>query len=120
METNIVIHGDSNDVLSKIKHNSIDTCITDPPYGLKFKGNKWDYTLPSVGLFKKIFDVLKPGATMLCFGGSRTFHRLAVNIEDSGFHIMDTIMWVYDSGFPKSVDIAYMIDKNKNNLGEVI
>lgn len=119
MDANNIIHDSCENVLDKMEDNFITTIITDPPYGLKFKGNKWDYSIPSIEAFQKMFRVLKPGGTMLCFGGSRTFHRLAVNIEEAGFHIMDTIMWLYGSGFPKSVDIAYVIDKNRNRLGDI-
>ena len=105
------IRGDCNKKLNKLKKNSIDTCITDPPYGINFMGKKWDYDIPSVKTFKKIFRVLKPGAMLLCFGGSRTFHRIAVNIEDAGFQLRDTIMWIYSTGFPKSYDISKGIDK---------
>lgn len=106
-------------MLKAIKDNSIDAIITDPPYGLKFKGNKWDYTIPSCEEFKEMLRVSKPGATMLCFGGTRTFHRMAVNIEDAGWYINDCIGWLYTSGFPKSVDISYVIDKKFNTFGDV-
>lgn len=111
--------GKVREFLSKLPDNSIDSCITDPQYGLKFKGHKWDYELPSVDDFKEIYRVLKPGSTMLCFGGTRTFHRLAVNVEDAGFFIMDTIFWIHGQGFPKSVDIAYAIDKKRDKWGVV-
>lgn len=105
-------HGDCLDVMKdKIKDNSIDTIITDPPYGLLFMGKKWDYDVPKIEIFKEMLRVLKPGGTMLCFAGSRTQHRMAVNIEDSGFILKDCIMFLYGSGFPKATDISKQIDK---------
>ena len=106
-----LIHGDSLEVLKKATSNSIDTIITDPPYGLSFMGKKWDYDVPSVELWTECLRVLKPGGTMLCFAGSRTQHRMAVNVEDAGFDIKDTIMWLYGSGFPKATDISKQLDK---------
>jgi len=110
---NKLIHGDSLEVLKAATPNSIDTIITDPPYGLSFMGKKWDYDVPSVELWTEALRVLKPGGTMLCFAGSRTQHRMAVNVEDAGFVLKDTIMWLYGSGFPKATDIAKNIDKQK-------
>lgn len=82
--------------------NSLDACVTDPPYGLSFMGKGWDYDVPSVDIWREVFRVLKPGAHLLAFAGTRTQHRMAVNIEDAGFEIRDMIAWVYGSGFPKS------------------
>lgn len=79
----------------------IDACVTDAPYGLSFMGKHWDYQIPSVETFREIYRVLKDGSRLLCFGGTRTMHRMWVNIEDAGFTIEDTIMWMYGSGFPK-------------------
>jgi len=95
----------NDDCLYKIKDledNSIDSIVTDPPYGISFMGKKWDYDVPSVDIWKECYRVLKPGGHLLSFSGSRTYHRMAVNIEDAGFEIRDQIMWVYGSGFPKS------------------
>jgi len=106
-----LIHGDSLVELKEVDDNTIDTIITDPPYGLSFMGKKWDYDVPSVELWTECLRVLKPGGTMLCFAGSRTQHRMAVNVEDAGFDIKDTIMWLYGSGFPKATDISKQLDK---------
>jgi len=105
------MHGDSLDVLKEMEANTVDTIVTDPPYGLSFMGKKWDYDIPSVELWTECLRVLKPGGTMLCFAGSRTQHRMAVNVEDAGFDIKDTIMWLYGSGFPKATDISKQLDK---------
>jgi len=91
--------------------NSVDTIITDPPYGLEFMGKDWDRGVPGVRFWQAALRVAKPGAIMLAFGGTRTFHRLACAIEDAGWEIRDTLMWVYGSGFPKSHDISKAIDK---------
>ena len=116
---NTAINGDMMEVLSKFPDNSIHTIITDPPYGLKFKNKKWDYQVPSVDQFKELLRIIKPGGMLLCFGGSRTFHRMAINIEDAGWYINDTIMWIHGQGFPKSVDISYMIDKRRKSEGDI-
>ena len=120
MKTNIAYHADCEIKLKEFEENSIDTCITDPPYGISFMGKAWDYDIPSVDVFKEILRVLKPGAFLLCFGGTRTFHRMAVNIEDAGFEIRDTLMYLYGSGFPKSYNISKGIDNSKGLQREII
>ena len=107
----MIIHGDSINELKKLDDNSIDTVITDPPYGLSFMGKRWDYDVPSVELWQECLRVLKPGGTALIFAGSRTQHRMAVNVEDAGFELKDCIMWLYGSGFPKATDISKQLDK---------
>jgi len=82
--------------------NSVDSIVTDPPYGLSFMGKKWDYDVPSVEIWAECLRALKPGGHLLSFAGTRTQHRMAINIEDAGFEIRDMIAWVYGSGFPKS------------------
>lgn len=103
--------GDCLEKLDELEDNSVDAIVTDPPYGLSFMNKKWDYDIPNVEIWKKCLRVLKPGGYLLSFGGSRTYHRIAVNIEDAGFEIRDTVMWVYGSGFPKSHNIGLKIDK---------
>jgi len=93
--------GDNRNILKDLPENSIDSIVTDPPYGLKFMSKKWDYQVPSVTLWQEVLRVLKPGGHALIFGGSRTYHRLVVNVEDAGFEVRDQIFWVYGSGFPK-------------------
>jgi len=112
--------GDCLEVLKTIPENSIDAVITDPPYGLEFMGKKWDYDVPSVDIWTECLRVLKPGGHLLSFAGSRTYHRMAVRIEDAGFEIRDQIMWVYGSGFPKSHNIGKAIDKIEGNEREVV
>ena len=146
-----ILQGNCIEVLKTLPENSIDSIVTDPPYGLEFMGEEWDapwkksevveVTDKSTnGIFhdkgfshgirfsrglvemqefqkwceswaKEAFRVLKPGGYILAFGGSRTYHRLAGGIEDAGFEIRDQIMWVYGSGFPKSMNISLSMDK---------
>lgn len=90
---------------------SFHGCLCDPPYGLSFMGKRWDYAVPSVETWREVAGVLVPGAHLLAFAGTRTQHRMAVNIEDAGFEIRDMIAWVYGSGFPKSMDVSKAVDK---------
>lgn len=101
----VCLLGDCLEVLKDVPDNSIDSVVTDPPYGLSFMGKKWDYNVPSVDIWKEVLRVLKPGGHLLAFGGTRTYHRLVVAIEDAGFEIRDQIQWLYGSGFPKSHNI---------------
>jgi len=143
----IIQNGNSLDLLKLREENSIDSCVTDPPYGLVsivkrfsktsinddtqtsedarerktpfsrtsrgFMGNEWDGSgiEYNVDLWKEVYRVLKPGAFLLAFGGTRTYHRVTCAIEDAGFEIRDCMMWLYGSGFPKSLDISKQIDK---------
>ncbi|AZS46650.1 DNA methyltransferase [Microbacterium oxydans] len=92
---------------------SFDSIVTDPPYELGFMGKGWDSTgiAYDVDMWRECFRVLKPGGYLLAFGGTRTWHRIAVAIEDAGFEVRDSIAWMYGSGFPKSMDVAKAIDK---------
>lgn len=90
--------------------NSFHGCLTDPPYGLSFMGHMWDHGVPSAEVWREVLRVLRPGAHLLAFGGTRTFHRLTCAIEDAGFEIRDCMMWLYGSGFPKSLDVSKAID----------
>ena len=104
--------GDCKEIMRDIPDNSVDSIVTDPPYGLSFMGKKWDYDVPSVEIWAECLRVLKPGGHLLAFAGTRTQHRMAVRIEDAGFEIRDMIAWVYGSGFPKSLDVSKAIDKH--------
>lgn len=103
--------GDCLDVMRGLPDNSVDSIVTDPPYGLSFMGHHWDYDVPSVEVWREALRVLKPGGHLLSFSGTRTYHRMVVAIEDAGFEIRDQVMWVYGSGFPKSLDVSKAIDK---------
>jgi len=109
----LLLLGKSEEVLKSLKDNSVDSIVTDPPYELGFMGKKWDNTgiAYNVGIWKECLRVLKPGGYLLSFGGTRTSHRMVCAIEDAGFEIRDTIMWIYGSGFPKSLDVSKAIDK---------
>ena len=98
----MIINDDCLEAMKKMEDNSIDFIVTDPPYGLKFMGKKWDYAIPDESYWREMLRILKPGGHLAAMGGSRTFHRLTTKIEDSGFEIRDCIMWLYGSGFPKS------------------
>lgn len=98
-----LFNADCREIVSLVlPENSVDTIITDPPYGLEFMGKGWDKGVPGVDFWKAFLAVTKPGGMLLAFGGTRTFHRMTVAIEDAGWEIRDCMMWLYGSGFPKS------------------
>jgi site-specific DNA-methyltransferase (adenine-specific) len=105
-----LLHGDCLEQMKLLPDNSVDSIVTDPPYGLSFMGKKWDYDVPSTEIWQEALRILKPGGHLLAFAGARTQHRMAVRIEDAGFEIRDMIAWVYGSGFPKSMDVSKAID----------
>jgi DNA modification methylase len=118
----VVFSGSNLDVLPFMADNSVDAIVTDPPYELGFMGKSWDSSgiAYSVELWRECLRVLKPGGHLLAFGGSRTWHRIAVAIEDAGFDVRDSIAWLYGSGFPKSHDISKGIDKAAGVEREVV
>lgn len=118
MDKNKVYNGNCLEVLKTFPDNSVDSVVTDPPYGISFMNKHWDYDVPKVEVWQEIYRVLKPGAHVLCACGTRTQHRMAVNIEDAGFEIRDVITWHYGSGFPKSLDVGKAIDKLQGNERE--
>jgi len=119
--------GDCLYKLKELEDNSVDSIVTDPPYGLSaapnsgktskggFMGKTWDYDVPSQEIWEECIRVLKPGGHLLAFAGSRTYHRMAVRIEDAGFEIRDQIMWVYGSGFPKSLNLGKSLESKLVN-----
>jgi DNA modification methylase len=117
-----IYNGSMLDMLEVIQPNSIDSIVCDPPYELNFMNKGWDNCGISFNpdTWKKCYEVLKPGGYLLAFGGSRTFHRIAVAIEDAGFEIRDTIMWLYGSGFPKSMNIGLAIDKKNKVESKIV
>lgn len=106
--------GDSRLVLAELEPDSLDSCVTDPPYELTsggkggFMGKHWDGTGIAFDpeFWKQVYRVLKPGAHLLAFGGTRTSHRMVCAIEDAGFEIRDSLIWMYGSGFPKSLSVT--------------
>ena len=108
-----ILHGKNLDILPTLPDNSVDSIVTDPPYELGFMGKKWDSAgiAYDVTVWEECLRVLKPGGHILAFGGSRTFHRMAVAIEDAGFEIRDSIAWISSKTFPKSLNVRKAIDK---------
>lgn len=119
MATSVLL-GDVSELLSGYPDNSFDAVLCDPPYGLAFMGKRWDYDVPSVELWAEVLRVCKPGAALLAFFGTRTYHRGVVRIEDAGFEIRDCISWLYGSGFPKSLDVSKALDAKAGAVREVV
>lgn len=117
MIINTILEGDALLRLRELSDDSVDSIVTDPPYELGFMGKSWDNTgiAYNTELWRECLRVLKPGGHLLAFGGTRTYHRMAVAIEDAGFEIRDMIEWVYGSGFPKSLNIGKAVDKLQGN-----
>lgn len=116
-----ILNGDSFELLKQQPDNSFDSVVTDPPYGIGFMGKDWDKAENiafNPEFWSEVLRVLKPGGHLLAFSASRTYHRMTIAIEDSGFEIRDQIMWLYGSGFSKSQNVSKMIEKkeNKDNL----
>lgn len=115
-----VFNDDCLNVLREMPDNSVDSIVTDPPYGISFMAKKWDYDVPSVKVWKEAMRVLKPGGHALIACGTRTQHRMVCNIEDAGFEIRDVVSWIYGSGFPKSLNVSKQIDKAAGAEREVV
>jgi len=112
---NKILQGDCLIKLKELEDNSIDSIVTDPPYELGFMGKSWDNTgiANNKDMWAECLRVLKPGGHLLAFSGTRTYHRMAVAIEDAGFEVRDMIEWVYGSGFPKSRNIGKDMEKKE-------
>ena len=106
-----VLQGDCLDEMARLGADSIDAIVTDPPYGLSFMDKEWDHGVPGEHFWREALRVAKPGAHLLAFGGTRTYHRLACAIEDAGWEVRDCLGWLYGQGFPKSLDVSKAIDK---------
>jgi site-specific DNA-methyltransferase (adenine-specific) len=126
MDTNRIITGDCFEQLRTLPAESIEACVTDPPYGLAFMGRDWDDFEPKEyqewceKWATEVKRVLKPGAHLVAFSGNRTHHRLFSGVQDAGFEIRDTLTWHYGSGFPKASDISKTIDKRADAEREVV
>ena len=110
MSNGKIITGDCLEQLALLDSDSFDATLSDPPYGISFMGAAWDKGVPSSAVWAECLRVLKPGGHLLAFGGTRTHHRLFANIEDGGFLIRDCLMWLYSTGFPKSLNIGKAFD----------
>lgn len=110
-ETATIHCGDMRAVLADMEPDSLDAIVSDPPYGLSFMGRGWDQQVPGPEYWEACLRVAKPGAHLVAFGGTRTHHRLTCAIEDAGWELRDCLMWLYGSGFPKSLDVSKAIDK---------
>jgi len=108
-----ILQGDNRETLRTIPDNSIDAIVTDPPYGIDFLGKSWDANTGALETYQECLRVLKPGGHILAFSAARTYHHLAITLEQAGFEIRDQIMWIYSSGFPKSQDIGKSIERTE-------
>lgn len=115
-----LLRGSVEDILPTLDAESFDASLCDPPYGLSFMGKAWDHGVPGAAIWAEVERCLRPGAHLLAFGGTRTFHRLTVGIEDGGFEIRDCLAWLYGSGFPKSLDVSKAIDAALGETREVV
>jgi len=107
-----IINGNNIDVLKTFPDNHFDSIVTDPPYGIDFLGKSWDANTGALETYQECLRVLKPGGHILAFSAARTYHHLAITLEQAGFEIRDQIMWIYSSGFPKSQDIGRSIQRS--------
>jgi len=115
-----LLQGDCLEQMKQLPDNSVDSIVTDPPYGISFMAKKWDYDVPKVDVWKEAMRVLKHGGHALIACGTRTQHRMVVNIEDAGFEIRDVVSWIYGSGFPKSLNVSKAIDRAAGAEREVV
>lgn len=107
-----ILHGDNRETLKTLPDNSVDAIVTDPPYGIDFLGKAWDANTGALETYQQCLRVLKPGGHILAFSAARTYHHLAITLEQAGFEIRDQIMWIYSSGFPKSQDVGRSIQRS--------
>ena len=119
MSTQAVYQGNNLDLLARLPDCSVHAVVTDPPYGLSFMGRDWDKALPDPRTWSECLRVLRPGGHLVAFGAPRLYHRLACQIEDAGFEIRDCLLWLFGSGFPKSLDVSKAIDKVRDDTDDV-
>ena len=118
----VLHHADCRDAIKSFPSDSLDSCVTDPPYAINFMQKAWDVgdVAFDVEFWKEVLRVLKPGAHVAAFGATRQYHRMACAIEDAGFEIRDSLCWLYGQGFPKSQNVSAFIDKELGAVREVI
>jgi site-specific DNA-methyltransferase (adenine-specific) len=109
-----ILQGDNKLTLKNLPDNSVDSIVTDPPYGIDFLGKDWDANTGALETYQECLRVLKPGGHILAFSAARTYHHLAITLEQAGFEIRDQIMWLYSSGFPKSQDVGKSIERSES------
>lgn len=107
-----LVHGECIQSMRSLPKERFDAIVSDPPYGLGFMGKQWDKGVPNWIFWKAASEVAKPGANLLAFGGTRCWHRLAINIERAKWELRDTLCWLYGSGFPKSLDLSRSLDES--------
>lgn len=110
--------GDCREVVPDLE-DRFSACVTDPPYGLEFMGKGWDRGVPGVEFWTTILDAVLPGGLLFAFGGTRTFHRIVSAIEDAGWEVRDSLLWLYAQGFPKSLDIGKSFDRKRHDRDQV-
>ncbi len=115
-----VVHADCLDAMAQMREACVDSIVSDPPYGLSFMGKQWDHGVPGGPFWEAALRIAKPGAYLVSFGGTRTYHRLACAIEDAGWELRDSLMWLYGSGFPKSHNVSKAIDSAAGAEREVV
>ena len=115
-----VLHGNNLDLLAAVRDNFAHAVVTDPPYGLGFMGKDWDAALPDPRTWAECLRVLRPGGHLVAFGAPRLVHRLTCQIEDAGFEVRDQLLWLFGSGFPKSLDVSKAIDAAAGAVREVV
>lgn len=108
-----ILIGDNRDTLKTLEDNSVDAVVTDPPYGIDFLGKSWDANTGALETYTECLRVLKPGGYLLAFSAARTYHHLAITLEQAGFEVRDQLMWLYASGFPKAQDIGKAIQRRQ-------
>ena len=122
-ETLHVECGDSRALLAELPDASVDSVVCDPPYFLNFMGRDWDKLDGNAAacpeFWRDVLRVLKPGGHLLAFGAPRTYHRLAVAVEDAGFEIRDSLHWCFGTGFPKSLNVGKAIDKRRDDTADI-
>lgn len=106
-----ILSGDMLDTLKGLPKECVDAVVCDPPYGLSFMGKEWDHEVPGPQYWRRIWHRMKPGAHLVAFSSSRTYHHLAIAIEQAGFELRDQLMWLYGSGMPKGQDLSKAMDK---------
>ena len=115
-----VLHWSNLHLLAAVRDNFAHAVVTDPPYGLGFMGKDWDAALPDPRTWSECLRVLRPGGHLVAFGAPRLVHRLTCQIEDAGFEVRDQLLWVFGSGFPKSLDVSKAIDAAAGAVREVV